>query len=81
MTTVSMVSDVTDPVGDVMRFIRNFNEKYGAEHPTFYQGSYSQVWIKFIIISLFRRITYSAGMPAFQFLPLYFGQNQSRPDG
>ena len=48
MTTVSMVSDVTDPVGDVMRFIRNFNEKYGAEHPTFYQGSYSQVCIRFI---------------------------------
>ena len=43
MTTVSMVSDVTDPVGDVMRFIRTFNDKYGAEHPTFYQGSYSQV--------------------------------------
>ena len=37
-------SDVTDPVGDVMTFIRNFNDKYGADqHPTFYQGSYSQV--------------------------------------
>lgn len=34
---------VTDPVGDVMTFIRNFNDKYGADqHPTFYQGSYSQ---------------------------------------
>ena len=37
------ISDVTDPVGDVMRFIRNFNDKYGVAHPTFYQGSYSQV--------------------------------------
>lgn len=35
--------NVTDPVGDVMSFIRSFNEKYGADqHPTFYQGSYSQ---------------------------------------
>ena len=41
-----LLSDVTDPVGDVTRFIRNFNDKYGTEHPTFYQGSYSQVSLK-----------------------------------
>ena len=41
-----LLSDVTDPVGDVTRFIRNFNDKYGMEHPTFYQGSYSQVSLK-----------------------------------
>ena len=43
-----MVSDVTDPVGDVMTFIRNFNDKYGTEHPIFYQGSYSQVRNKLV---------------------------------
>ena len=34
---------VTDPVGDVVRFVEYFNETYGRNHPTFYQGSYSQV--------------------------------------
>lgn len=33
---------VTDPVGDVMRFIKFFDETYGRDHPTFYQGSYNQ---------------------------------------
>ncbi|XP_039300904.1 FAS-associated factor 2-like [Nilaparvata lugens] len=34
---------VTDPVGDVMSFIKYFEERWGREgHPTFYQGSYSQ---------------------------------------
>lgn len=36
-------SDVTDPVGDVVRFLQTYNEKYGENHPVFYQGSYSQV--------------------------------------
>ena len=35
--------DVTDPVGDVMRFIQKFDEDHGILHPTFYQGTYSQV--------------------------------------
>lgn len=34
---------VTDPVGDVVSFIQNFEEKYGRSHPVFYQGTYSQV--------------------------------------
>ncbi|WAR17209.1 FAF2B-like protein [Mya arenaria] len=34
--------NVTDPLGDVTRFIQYYNEKYGAAHPVFYQGSYSQ---------------------------------------
>lgn len=34
---------VTDPVGDVVSFIRSFEEKYGRSHPVFYQGTYSQV--------------------------------------
>lgn len=35
-------SRVTDPVGDVISFIHNFEEKYGSTHPVFYQGTYSQ---------------------------------------
>ncbi|XP_060579347.1 FAS-associated factor 2-like isoform X2 [Ruditapes philippinarum] len=34
--------NVTDPVGDVVRFLQTYNEKYGENHPVFYQGSYSQ---------------------------------------
>ena len=34
--------DVTDPVGDVLAFIRLYEEKYGHQHPVFYQGTYSQ---------------------------------------
>ncbi|XP_066992860.2 FAS-associated factor 2 isoform X2 [Anabrus simplex] len=33
---------VTDPVGDVLRFIHSYEEKYGHNHPVFYQGTYSQ---------------------------------------
>ncbi|XP_067623437.1 FAS-associated factor 2 [Eurosta solidaginis] len=32
---------VTDPVGDVMSFIRAYNERYPT-HPVFYQGTYAQ---------------------------------------
>lgn len=32
---------VTDPLGDVLTFIRVYNEKY-PEHPVFYQGTYAQ---------------------------------------
>lgn len=34
---------VTDPVGDVLKFISYFEENFGRNHPVFYQGSYSQV--------------------------------------
>ncbi|XP_064652010.1 FAS-associated factor 2-like [Lineus longissimus] len=34
--------NVTDPLGDVMTFIREFEQRYGPIHPTFYQGTYSQ---------------------------------------
>ncbi|OWF50061.1 FAS-associated factor 2-like [Mizuhopecten yessoensis] len=34
--------NVTDPVGDVERFLAKYNELYGDEHPAFYRGSYSQ---------------------------------------
>ncbi|XP_054269455.1 FAS-associated factor 2-like isoform X3 [Macrosteles quadrilineatus] len=33
---------VTDPVGDVMRFVQQFEDTYGPIHPVFYQGSYGQ---------------------------------------
>lgn len=33
---------ITDPVGDVLNFIRNYEEKFGTVHPVFYQGTYSQ---------------------------------------
>lgn len=33
---------VTDPVGDVLSFIHSYEEKYGSQHPVFYQGTYSQ---------------------------------------
>lgn len=32
----------TDPVEDVVNFIRSYEERYGNRHPVFYQGSYSQ---------------------------------------
>ncbi|CAH1406174.1 unnamed protein product [Nezara viridula] len=49
---------VTDPVGDVLKFIDHFNEAYGRNHPVFYQGSYSQALndakqeLKFLLIYL-----------------------------
>ncbi|CAB0016694.1 unnamed protein product [Nesidiocoris tenuis] len=33
---------VTDPVGDVLKFIDTVNENYSRNHPVFYQGSYGQ---------------------------------------
>lgn len=32
----------SDPVEDVMTFIRSYEERYGTIHPVFYQGSYYQ---------------------------------------
>lgn len=33
---------VTDPIADVLNFIRDYNAKY-PNHPVFYQGTYAQV--------------------------------------
>uniref|UniRef100_V5GZD6 FAS-associated factor n=1 Tax=Anoplophora glabripennis TaxID=217634 RepID=V5GZD6_ANOGL len=33
----------SDPVQEVMEFIRTYEEKYSREHPVFYQGTFSQV--------------------------------------
>ncbi|XP_038052576.1 FAS-associated factor 2-like [Patiria miniata] len=49
---------VTDPVGDVLAFIDKFNEQYGRDHPTFYQGTYTQALtdakgeLKFLLVYL-----------------------------
>jgi len=49
---------VTDPLGDVMKFIQNFNERITEEHPVFYQGTYSQALndakreLKFLLVFL-----------------------------
>lgn len=41
--TIYFVLQVSsDPVEDVMTFIRSYEERYGNVHPVFYQGSYSQ---------------------------------------
>ncbi|KAK7469954.1 hypothetical protein BaRGS_00036058 [Batillaria attramentaria] len=50
--------NVTDPLGDVMRFISSFESKYGTCHPVFYQGTYSQALndakreLKFLLVYL-----------------------------
>jgi len=33
----------TDPLGDVLSFIDQFEQLFGANHPEFYRGTYSQV--------------------------------------
>ncbi|KAK9505605.1 hypothetical protein O3M35_009617 [Rhynocoris fuscipes] len=49
---------VTDPIGDVMKFIAYFNENYSRTHPVFYQGSYAQALtdakqeLKFLVVYL-----------------------------
>ncbi|KAE8748558.1 hypothetical protein FOCC_FOCC004734 [Frankliniella occidentalis] len=49
---------VTDPVADVMNFIRSYEENYGNQHPVFYQGSYHQALndakheLRFLIVYL-----------------------------
>ncbi|ESO84463.1 hypothetical protein LOTGIDRAFT_132197 [Lottia gigantea] len=50
--------NVTDPIGDVVRFIEKFNQTYGPTHPVFYQGTYSQALtdakkeLKFLLVYL-----------------------------
>ena len=39
----------TTPLEDVLKFKTEFEAEYGTVHPTFYQGSYSQVHRKFKI--------------------------------
>lgn len=40
--TIYFFADVTDPVSDVLSFIRLYEVNYGYDHPVFYQGTYSQ---------------------------------------
>lgn len=52
-----MLSVVTDPLGDVLNFIQNYNDKF-PEHPVFYQGTYAQALndakreLKFLLVYL-----------------------------
>ena len=32
-----------DPLANIAEFAITYNQKYGTDHPQFYQGSYSQV--------------------------------------
>ena len=32
-----------DPLANIAEFAITYNQKYGTNHPQFYQGSYSQV--------------------------------------
>ncbi|XP_020283243.1 FAS-associated factor 2-A isoform X2 [Pseudomyrmex gracilis] len=48
----------SNPVEDVVNFIRSYEERYGNTHPVFYQGSYSQALsdakqeLKFLLVYL-----------------------------
>lgn len=50
--------EVTDPVGDVVSYINEFEESYGRRHPVFYQGTYAQALndakleLRFLIVYL-----------------------------
>lgn len=49
---------VTDPTGNVVSFIQEYNQTFGDPHPTFYPGTYSQVLneakkeLKFLLVYL-----------------------------
>ncbi|XP_071523686.1 FAS-associated factor 2 isoform X2 [Panulirus ornatus] len=49
---------LTDPLGDVLRFIGEYESEYGQQHPAFFQGSYSQALshakseLKFLLVYL-----------------------------
>lgn len=49
---------VTDPLGDVLAFISDYEAEYGTQHPGFFQGSYSQALahakaeLKFLLVYL-----------------------------
>lgn len=49
---------LTDPLEDVLQFIREYEAEYGTQHPSFFQGSYSQALshakteLKFLLVYL-----------------------------
>lgn len=55
---VSTEIAVTDPTGNVVSFIQEYNQTFGDPHPTFYPGTYSQVLneakkeLKFLLVYL-----------------------------
>ncbi|XP_052249587.1 FAS-associated factor 2-like [Dreissena polymorpha] len=69
--------NVTDPVGDVTQFISLYNEKYGARHPVFYQGSYSHSHIS---VPLFQAL--NDAKQELKFLLVYLhGKDHQDSDG
>lgn len=50
---------VTDPLGDVLQSIQQYADRYGAQHPVFYQGTYAQALndakreLKFLAVFLY----------------------------
>ncbi|EDW77267.1 uncharacterized protein Dwil_GK18177 [Drosophila willistoni] len=61
---------VTDPLGDVMKFIREYYERY-PEHPVFYQGTYAQALndakqeLRFLIVYLHKDPTKNPDVDTF----------------
>lgn len=51
-------ADITNPIQDVLDFIKTYEEKYSNTHPVFYQGTYAQALndakreLKFLLIYL-----------------------------
>lgn len=64
---------VTDPVGDVVSFIHNFEEKYGRSHPVFYQGTYSQVGLNiWSVFAQFKKHSFTCSSSGNRIKLLYF---------
>lgn len=61
---------VTDPLGDVMKFIQTYNEKY-PRHPVFYQGTYAQALndakneLRFLLVYLHKDVPKSTDVQTF----------------
>lgn len=61
---------VTDPLGDVMSFIRSYSDRY-PEHPVFYQGTYAQALndakqeLRFLLVYLHKDPTKNTDVDSF----------------
>lgn len=54
----NFISDVTNPLGDVISFIESYELEYGSQHPVFYRGPYGDALtdakreLKFLLVYL-----------------------------
>ena len=48
--------DSGDPLANVLDFKKNFESEYSLEHPTFYQGLYSQVHCLSLTVAMIHSI-------------------------